>query len=181
MASFGTSFMLTLISIVFMSIAPPVTSNRLTDTDIKHLCSKTNNLESCYKLLKSDPRTTNVDARGLAEVSVDLASKKANKIHSLINSFVNKSHDSRLKNIYKSCSSNYNDAIHDLNVIKNYLKSGAFKNIPVQVKDASDEIKQCKKVFGGATSDGAHIKKRNQEVEFLISIVEVTSSNLSKN
>ncbi|KAL0336527.1 UNVERIFIED_CONTAM: hypothetical protein Sradi_4864600 [Sesamum radiatum] len=181
MAAFSTSFMLTLISIVFISITPSVTSNRLTDTEINHLCSNTNNLENCYKLLKSDPRTSNVDARGLAEVSVDLASKKANKIHSLINSFVNKSHDSRLKNIYKSCSNNYNDAIYDLKVIKNYFKSGAFKNIPIQVKDASDEIKQCKKVFGVSTSDCAHIKKRNQAVEFLISIVEATSSNLSKN
>ncbi|KAL0386059.1 UNVERIFIED_CONTAM: hypothetical protein Sradi_3000200 [Sesamum radiatum] len=164
-----------------MSIAPPVASNKLTDTEIKHLCSKTSNRENCYQVLKSDPRTRNVDARCLAEVSIDLASKKATKTHSLINSFVNKTHDSRLKNIYKSCSSNYNDAIRDLKVIKNYLKSGAFKNIPVQVKDASEEIKQCKKVFGGATSDGAHIKKRNQEIEFLISIVEVTSSNLRKN
>ncbi|XP_011101767.1 pectinesterase inhibitor-like [Sesamum indicum] len=156
MAIFGTSIVLILIPTVFMSIAPSATGNKLTDIEIKHLCSKTNNLGSCYKLLKSDPRTTNVDARGLAEVSVDLASKK-------------------------SCSSNYTDAIRDLKAIKNYLKSGAFKNIPVQVKDASEEIKQCKKVFGGATSDGAHIKKKNQEFEFLISIVEVTSNNLNKN
>ncbi|KAL0386058.1 UNVERIFIED_CONTAM: hypothetical protein Sradi_3000100 [Sesamum radiatum] len=167
MAIFGTFFMLILISIVFMSIAPPVASNRLTDTEIKHLCSKTSNLENCYKVLKSDPRTRNVDARGLAEVSIDLASKKANKTHSLINSFVNKTHDSRLKNIYKLCSSNYNDAIRDLKVIKNYLKSGAFKNIPVQVKDASEEIKQCKNVFGGATSDGAHIRREIRRLNFL--------------
>ncbi|KAL2226293.1 UNVERIFIED_CONTAM: hypothetical protein Sindi_1988000 [Sesamum indicum] len=181
MAIFETSIVLILIPTVFMSIAPSATGNKLTDIEIKHLCSKTSNLESCYKLLKSDPRTTNVDARGLAEVSVDLASKKAKKLHSVINSVVNKTHDSRLKTIYQSCSSNYNDAIRDLKAIKNYLKSGAFKNIPVQVKDASEEIKQCKKVFGGATSDGAHIKKKNQEFEFLISIVEVTSNNLNKN
>ncbi|KAL0374612.1 UNVERIFIED_CONTAM: hypothetical protein Sradi_3376900 [Sesamum radiatum] len=164
-----------------MSIAPSATGNKLTDTEIKHLCSKTNNLESCYKLLKSDPRTKNVDAKGLLEISVDLASKKANKTYSLINSFVNTTHDSRLKNIYKSCSSNYNDVIRDLKAIKKYLKSGAFKNIHVQVKDASEEIKQCKKVFGGTSRDGAHIKKKNQEFEFLISIVEVTSNNLNKN
>ncbi|KAL0386051.1 UNVERIFIED_CONTAM: hypothetical protein Sradi_2999400 [Sesamum radiatum] len=164
-----------------MSISPPVASNRLIDTEIKHLCSKTSNFENCYKVLNSDPRTRNMDARGLAEVSIDLASKKANKTHSLINSFVNKTHDSRLKNIYKSCYSHYNDAIRDPKVIKNYLKSGAFKNIPIQVKDASEEIIKCKKVFGRATSDGAHIKNKNQEIKFLISIVEVTSSNLSRN
>ncbi|KAL0442360.1 UNVERIFIED_CONTAM: hypothetical protein Slati_1958700 [Sesamum latifolium] len=155
-----------------MSIAPPSTGHKLTDTEIKHLCSKTSNLGGCYKLLKSDPRTANVDARGLAEVSIDLASNKANKTYSLINSFINTTHDSQLKNIYKLCSSNYNDVIRDFKAIKNYLHAGSYKNIPVQVKDASEEIKQCKKVFGGATNDRAHIKKKNQELEFLINIVE---------
>ncbi|KAL2244558.1 UNVERIFIED_CONTAM: hypothetical protein Sindi_2724000 [Sesamum indicum] len=171
MAIFGTSFVFILISIV----------TKLTDTEIKHLCSKTSNFGGCYKLLKSDPRTTNVDERGLAEVSVDLASNKANKTYSLINSFINATHDSQLKNIYKLCSSNYYDVIRDLRVIKNYLHSGADKNIPVQVKDASEEIKQCKKVLGGATGDRAHIKKKNQELEFLISVVEITSDNVKKN
>ncbi|KAL0346799.1 UNVERIFIED_CONTAM: hypothetical protein Scaly_1695900 [Sesamum calycinum] len=146
MAIFGTSFVLTFITIVFISITQSATG-RLTDTEIRHLCSKTNNSGGCYKLLKSDPRTANVDARGLAEVSTDLASKKANIIHSLINSLVNATHDSQLKNIYKSCSSNYNDVIRDLKAIKNYIKSGAFKNIHVQVKDAYEEVKQCKKVL----------------------------------
>ncbi|KAK4421959.1 hypothetical protein Salat_2146600 [Sesamum alatum] len=117
--------MFILVSIVVMSMTPTSTSNKLTDTKIKHLCSKTSNVGVCYKLSKSDPRTANVDVRGLAEVSVDLASNKAKKTHSLLNSSVNATHDSRLKNIYKLCSSNYNDAIRDLKAIKNYLHSGA--------------------------------------------------------
>ncbi|KAK4421961.1 hypothetical protein Salat_2146800 [Sesamum alatum] len=177
----GTPAVFILVSIVLMSVTPTSTGHKLTDTEIKHLCSKTNNVGGCYKLLKSDPRTTNVDARGLAEVSVDLASNKANKTHSLLNSSVNATHDSRLKNIYKLCSSNYNDAIRDLKAIKNYLHLGTYKNIPSQVKDADEEIKQCKKVYGGATSDRSHIKKKNQEFELLISIVKVTSDNLNKN
>ncbi|KAK4421963.1 hypothetical protein Salat_2147000 [Sesamum alatum] len=103
------------------------------------------------------------------------------KNHIPFNSSVSATHDSRLKNIYKLCSSNYNDAIRDLKAIKNYLHSGAYKNIPSQVKDAYEEIKQCKKVYGGATTDRAHIKKKNQEFELLISIVELTSDNLNKN
>ncbi|KAL0352711.1 UNVERIFIED_CONTAM: hypothetical protein Sangu_0852400 [Sesamum angustifolium] len=180
MTIFSTSLVFILISIIFISITPSSIGQKLTDTEIKHLCSKTNNLEGCYKLLKSDPRTANVDARGLVEVSVDLASNKANKTHSLFNSFINTTHDSRLKNIYKKCSSNYNDVIRDLKFIKNSLRSSAYKNIHVQVKDAFEEIKQCKKVFGGASNDRAHIKKKTQEFEFLLSIVDVTSGNLNK-
>ncbi|KAL0363712.1 UNVERIFIED_CONTAM: hypothetical protein Scaly_1326400 [Sesamum calycinum] len=178
MTIFSTSLVFILISIIFISITPSSIGQKLTDTEIKHLCSKTNNLEGCYKLLKSDPRTANVDARGL--VYVDLASNKANKTHSLFNSFINTTHDSRLTNIYKKCSSNYNDVIRDLKIIKNSLQSGAYKNIHVQVKDAFEKIKQCKKVFSGASSDRVHIKKKTQEFEFLLSIVDVTPGNLNK-
>ncbi|KAI3455855.1 hypothetical protein Pfo_012518 [Paulownia fortunei] len=180
MAVLGTSFVLILVSIIFLSITPSSTCHKITDTEIKHLCSKTSNLGGCYKLLKSDHRTANVDARGLAEVAVDLASNKANKIHSQLNSFAKATHDSRLRNIYNLCSKNYNDVIRDLKVTKNNLHSGAYRNMPVQVKDAYEEIKNCEKVFDGASSDQANIKKKNQDFEFLLSIVKVTSDNLEK-
>ncbi|KAK4415598.1 hypothetical protein Salat_2667200 [Sesamum alatum] len=180
MAIFGQSVVLILVSIVFMLLASSSIGHKLTDVEIKQLCSKTNYLEGCYKLLKSDPRTGNVDARGLAEVSVALASKKANKIHSLLNSLVSATHNSRLRNIYKLCSSNYNDVVRDLKVIKNYLHSSAYKNIPVQVKDAAEEIKQCKKAFGVEPSDHVQIKKKMLEFELVLSIVDVTSDNLNK-
>ncbi|KAK4421957.1 hypothetical protein Salat_2146400 [Sesamum alatum] len=144
-------------------MTPTSIGHKLTDTEIKYLCSKTSNVRGCYKLLKFDSRTANVDARGIAEVSVDLASNKANKTHSLLTSSVNATHDSRLKNIYKLCPNNYNDAIRNLKAIKNYQLSSAYKNIPSQVKDGYEEIKQCKKVYGEAISDRAHIKKKNPE------------------
>ncbi|KAI3455856.1 hypothetical protein Pfo_012519 [Paulownia fortunei] len=178
MAIFRTFCMLILI--IFISIIPSSTGHKIKDTEIKHLCSKTSNLGRCYKLLKSDHRTTNVDAKGLAEVSVDLASNNANKIYSQLNSFAKATHDSRLRNIYNSCSKNYDDAIRDLEVVKKNLHSGAYNNIPVQVKDVSEEIKSCEKVFNGASSDHANIKKRNQDFEFLISIVKITLDNLKK-
>ncbi|KAI3468918.1 hypothetical protein Pfo_025581 [Paulownia fortunei] len=180
MAVFHTSSVLILMSIIFMSITASSIGHKIKDTEIKHLCSKTSNLGGCYKLLKSDHRTANVDARGLAEVSVDLASNKANKIHSQLNSFAKATHDSRLRNKYDLFTKNYNDVIRDLEVAKNNLHSGAYRNMPVQVKDASEEIKNCEKVFDGASSDHAHIKKKNQDFEFLLSIVKVMLDNLNK-
>lgn len=180
MAIFDTSSILILVSIIFLSITPSSIGHKVTDTEIKHLCSKTNNHEDCYKLLKSDHRTTNVDARGLAEVSVDLASNKASKIHSQLNSFAKGTHKSQLRNIYNLCSKNYNDVIRDLKVVKNNLLSGAYKNIPIQVTDATEEIKSCKQVFDAAPSDYMHMKTKNKDVEFLLSIVKVTSDNLNQ-
>ncbi|KAG8385221.1 hypothetical protein BUALT_Bualt03G0019600 [Buddleja alternifolia] len=176
-----SSSVLILISIVFTSIAPSLASNKVTDTEIKQLCSKTNNLAVCYKLLKSDHRTANVDAKGLADISVDWASNKAHKIHSQLNSFAKTIRDSHLKNIYNSCSKNYEDAIHDLEVAKKNLKSSVYKNMPVQVKDTSEEIKSCENLFNGASSnDHAHIKKKNQDFEFLVGIVKIMVDNLKK-
>ncbi|KAG8385144.1 hypothetical protein BUALT_Bualt03G0011200 [Buddleja alternifolia] len=178
----GTSSVLILISIVFASIAPSSAGNKVTDTKIRQLCSKTSNLMVCYKLLKSDHRTANVDAKGLAEISVDLAYNKANKVHSQLNSFAKAVQVSHLRNIYNLCTKNYEDAIHDLEVAKKNLKSGAYKNMPIQVKDAFEEIKSCENVLNGATStDDADIKKKNQDVKFLVSIVKVTADNLNKN
>ncbi|KAG8385223.1 hypothetical protein BUALT_Bualt03G0019800 [Buddleja alternifolia] len=176
-----SSYVLILIAIVFTSIAPSLASNKVTDTEIKQLCSKTKNLAVCYKLLKSDHRTTNVDAKGLADISVDLASNKAHKIHSQLNSFAKTTRDSHLKNIYNSCSKNYEAAIHDLEVAKKNLKSSVYKNMPVQVKDTSEEIKSCENLLNGASSnDHAHIKKKNQDFEFLVSIVKIMVDNLKK-
>ncbi|KAG8385147.1 hypothetical protein BUALT_Bualt03G0011500 [Buddleja alternifolia] len=176
----GTSSVLTLISIIFLSITPSSTSNQITDTEIKHLCSKTSNLVQCFKLLKSDHRTSNVDAKGLSEISIDLTNNKANKIHSQLNSLVKATRDLHMRNIYNSCSKNYDDAIRDLEVAKKNLKSDAYKNMHAQVKDASEEIKSCEKMFNGASSsDHAHIKKKNQYLEFLVSIVKVTADNLN--
>ncbi|PIN22704.1 Pectinesterase [Handroanthus impetiginosus] len=180
MAIFSTSSVMILISIVFISMTPSSTANNLTDNEIKHLCSKTVNLEACYKLLKSDHRTAKVDAKGLAEVSVDLASNKANKTRTQLNSLAKATHDSQLRNLYNLCSKNYEDTIRDLEDAKKNLHSGAYKDISVQVNDAVEEVKNCQIVFNGASSDHAHIKKKNKDFEFHLNIVKVKSDNLNK-
>ncbi|PIM99406.1 hypothetical protein CDL12_28093 [Handroanthus impetiginosus] len=161
-------------------MATSSTAHYLTDNEIKHLCSKTGNLEACHKLLKSDHRTAKVDAKGLTEVSVDLASNKANKIRTQLNSFSKATHDSGLRNLYNLCSKNYDDAIRDLEVAKKNLHSGAYKDISIQINDAVEEVKICEIVFNGASSDRAHIKKKNKDLEFCLNIVKVTSDNLNK-
>ncbi|PIM99405.1 hypothetical protein CDL12_28092 [Handroanthus impetiginosus] len=181
MAFFSTSAVMILTFVVFALATTPSTAHKVTDTEIKHLCSKSSHPARCYELLKSDHRTANVDAKGLVEVSVDLAAKKANKIHSQLNSFSKATHDSRFRNLYDSCSKNYNDAIRNLEVAKSNLHSGAYKNIHAQVKDASEEIKTCEKVLGEASSDHAHIKKKSQDLEFRLNVVKITSDNLKKN
>ncbi|KAG8382342.1 hypothetical protein BUALT_Bualt05G0067400 [Buddleja alternifolia] len=180
MASSVTYSILILMFIIFLSITPSSATNQITDTDIKHLCSKTSNVVQCFKLLKSDHRTSNVDAKGLAEISVDLAYNMANKIHTQLNSFAKATHDSHMRNIYNSCSKTYNDVIRDLEVAKQNLKLGAYENMHVQVTDAPNEIKICEKMLNGVSSDRAHIKKQNQEFEFLVRIVKVMFDNLSK-
>lgn len=180
-----TSFVSIFLSIIVISISPSSSSSsslghKLTDTEIKQLCSKTGNLESCYKILKSDHRTSNVDARGLAEVSIDLASKKANQIHSELNSMAKATRNSRSRNTYSLCSKNYNDIIRDLEAAKNKLKLGAYNDIPIQVKDASEENKNCEQVFHGGPIDRAHLKKKINDVQLMLSIVTVMTNNLNK-
>ncbi|KAL7086629.1 hypothetical protein ACP275_13G012500 [Erythranthe tilingii] len=158
-----------LVSIILIS---STTCTKITDKEIKHLCSKTSNPDRCYKLLKSDHRITNVDAKGLAQISIDLAAKNAKEIHSVLNALVQGTHSARLREMYNRCSKNYNDAIRHLEAAKNNLKSGG-----VQVADASKDNKQCEEVF---RVDHSHMKKKNDDFNFVLSVVKVVVNNLNK-
>ncbi|KAK6161651.1 hypothetical protein DH2020_005032 [Rehmannia glutinosa] len=178
MAIFHTSIVLILVSIILISISPSSIAHKLTDTEIKHLCSKTRNPEGCYTILKSDHRTANIDAKGLAQVSLDLASERARKIQAQLNAFAKATHDSRLRNVYESCSKKYDDIVHDLEAAKKNLRS---KHVPIRVKDASEENKSCEKVLDGAsTSDRTYLQKKIQDVKFMLTIVKVMWDNLNK-
>ncbi|KAL8031246.1 hypothetical protein ABFX02_13G012300 [Erythranthe guttata] len=68
---------LILLSIIFISISPLSLGFKVTDTQIKYICSKTSNPNRCFKLLKSDHRIINADAKGLAQISINLASTQS--------------------------------------------------------------------------------------------------------
>ncbi|KAL7089633.1 hypothetical protein ACP275_13G196400 [Erythranthe tilingii] len=169
-----------LIVVIFMSVTLSSTGHKITDTQIKHLCSKTHNFNGCYKLLKSDYHSVHVDLQGLAGLSIDLALKVGNKSNSYLNSLAEETHDSQLRNVYGLCSDNYNDAIHDLEVAKENLNTGSYSKMPVQIKDAFKETESCNDLLETST-DPADIKKKNRHFQFLISIVMVISINLNKN
>ncbi|KAK6150196.1 hypothetical protein DH2020_017721 [Rehmannia glutinosa] len=179
MASFRTFVVLILISIIFISVTPSSAGHKMTDTEINYLCSRTINRVACYKFLKSDPRTANVDAKGIADVSIDLASKEANKIMSRFNRLAEASKSQ--KTLYRQCAKNYNDAIRDLEVAKKNLHAGVYKYVHGQVQDASEEIKSCDKLFKGKSNIpvNADIMKKNQDFEFLLSVVKVLTDNLN--
>ncbi|KAL7086638.1 hypothetical protein ACP275_13G013400 [Erythranthe tilingii] len=170
-----TSFDSILLSIIILiSISPlPSIGHKITVLEIKKLCSKTSNPDNCYKLLKSDHRTINIDEKGLVQVSIDLASKVANKIHFELESEAKATNDSRSKNVYNVCSKSYNNIIRDLRLSKNNLKSGV-----ARVKNISEEIERCKKAFSGAS---ARIKKTNEAAfGFVLSIVRIMLDNFVK-
>ncbi|KAG8385145.1 hypothetical protein BUALT_Bualt03G0011300 [Buddleja alternifolia] len=187
MAICNTSSVLILISIILVTVTPSSASNQMTGIEIKHLCSKTSNSARCYKLLKSNHHTD-----CLAGSSVDLAYNKANKIRSELNSFSKATHDSHMRNIYNSCSKNYDDAIRDLEVAKQNLNSDIkgknqevkfivsivkprprwakrsfdsndYQNIPEQVDDIEEELESCRHELDEGASDPAHIGDRNKE------------------
>ncbi|GFQ04471.1 pectinesterase inhibitor [Phtheirospermum japonicum] len=163
-----------------MSVTSSSTGHKLTDADIKHLCSKTSSSGGCFKVIKSDHRTANVDSKGLFNGLVDKASRKAKNIQSELNTFAKATHDSKLRNEYKLCSEKYNDAIHKLEVAKEKLKSGAYKSVYVPVKDTYEDIKSCQKTLKGASNGHAQILKKNNDLEFLLSIAKAAANDLNK-
>ncbi|GER40985.1 invertase inhibitor [Striga asiatica] len=183
MANFHTSFLSILIVIITISSASisSSTCHKLNDNEIKHLCSKTSNLLNCYKLIKTDNRTTNHGSNGLANYLIEMATQKAKKIQAELNSFANKAtQHSELRKKYSLVSKKYSEIIRNLEAAKKDIKSHAYKNLYGPVKSAYEETVKSVKLLGGFMDHRAHLQKQNKDLEFVLSIAKAVGDGLNK-
>lgn len=61
--------------------------------------------------------------------------------------------------------------------LKKLRKACIYTKMPVRVKDASEETVGCEGAFDGTSTDPAHVEKKNQDFQFLLSIVKVMLDN----
>ncbi|CAA3008488.1 pectinesterase inhibitor-like [Olea europaea subsp. europaea] len=180
MASFLHNFSSVLISMVliFLLVVPSLMCHSMEEKDLQHICSKTQNRTECLNLFKSDPRSLNTDIKGLTGVAVDLALNKSNAVHTQYNQLYTDTKNSELQEKYVACSKNYNDAIRDLQVVKNYLDINRYRFITVEIKDALQEVMSCRNVLKKEPIDPANMDNQNEEFKLLCYMVKVTSHYL---
>lgn len=164
-------------------------SEEETAQHVKDLCSKTSRSDDCWRALKPElNRFESSDDRATVGAALDLAIAKSDQIHDKLNQLYADSKNEDLKEKYITCSKNYNDVNRNMVVARSALDSGADKNIPVQVKDAEEELKNCRKEFGEKEGmdlarsvigwffgkevfDPARIRDRNKELGLYLEIV----------
>lgn len=152
-----------------------------TEKDLRDLCSQTNRSKECWKIIKSElTRFNDNDYRSVAGVIIDLAIAKSDDIHEKLNQLYKDSRDDTLKDKYISCSKNYNDANRNLVVAKRNLDSDDYRYIPVQIDDAVQELKSCRRGFDRDSFDPAHIRNRNKEFGLYLDVVKVATDRLLK-
>ena len=70
---------------------------KITDNVLNDIFSKTEDPSSYLQALKSDPRTTTTDLRGLAQVSINLAYATVSETHTMITSQLDQTTDPKLQ------------------------------------------------------------------------------------
>lgn len=148
---------------------------------LRDLCSDTKKSKQCWKIIKPEiTRFTDTDSKNVAGVVIELAIEKSGEINDKLNQLHHDSGDDALKEKYKSCSKNYNDANHNLESVKGNLYSSDCQGIPAQVDNVEQELKSCKHEFNKKSVDPAHVKDKNKEFGHYVEIVRAATNRVPR-
>jgi pectinesterase inhibitor-like protein len=173
---FGSSFLASLL-LMFLFVT---FSYGMPSTKIDNICSRTQNHSFCLDVLRSTHRKPDLDLRGLAQITLDLASSNATKTINLLHSLIKQTKSPQLRECYTSCSQNYDTLIGDLDQAKIYLSSRDHSGVNVITAGVLAEISDCKERFAEPLVDPSTLPKRNRDLENICTIILVISNVLSQ-
>ncbi|KAJ4831806.1 hypothetical protein Tsubulata_031251 [Turnera subulata] len=81
------------------------------ESEIKDICANSMDPGFCSDFMKSDRRLASADLEGVAQISIDTGHSKATDNLNFVKSLAQKTTDHKLQDIYKSCATNYEDAV----------------------------------------------------------------------
>ncbi|KAK8482961.1 hypothetical protein V6N13_081297 [Hibiscus sabdariffa] len=106
---------LLLLSLILGSLATPSLSMSEDKEDlIQQTCKKTRYFALCNSSLRSDPRSSNADLKGLASISVEILQEKANDTLTFIIGLYKNTTDPDLSRFYGSCIEDYGTSVNRL-------------------------------------------------------------------
>lgn len=164
--------------LLLISLSSARPSVKVTDDVLSTVCSKTKNPSLCLQTLKADPRAATGDLKGLCQVSIDLALAKAKDTKNYIGSLIGQSNGPSLKEKYLSCSENYENSIGDLQDATGLLNSGDYNGVNLHASAAMTETDDCEENFKEPPFDPSQLPKRDEDFDFLCSIILVISNLL---
>ncbi|KAJ4832940.1 hypothetical protein Tsubulata_036700 [Turnera subulata] len=105
----STSFLVPFLLVSLLCMMTP--SFAITESEIKDICANSMDPSFCSDFMKSDRRLASADLEGVAQISIDTGHSKATDNLNFVKSLAQKTTDHKLQDIYKSCATNYEDAV----------------------------------------------------------------------
>ncbi|GFQ02064.1 pectinesterase inhibitor [Phtheirospermum japonicum] len=149
---------------------------------ISEVCNKTRNPSLCSQILKSNRKALEASSPlELGEIAINLSisSAQSTKKTTVMRRFL-RTRDRVLKDRYKYCATNYDSAVHYLKSANFFLKLGIFLKLAGYTAAALNEPIYCRESFAKQPpAEPAWLKKGNDKLECLCSVVLVISNRLS--
>ncbi|KAJ4831807.1 hypothetical protein Tsubulata_031252 [Turnera subulata] len=140
----------------------------ITASEITAICSSSRNPSFCLDFLKSDPRFASADLAGAAQIAIDVGHTEATDTLNFVQSLVQKTTDPKLQEIFKSCSSNYEEAVGVFEDAKQYLSSKDYSGAGFAVSAALDHAITCNDDSQGTDPS---LPQRNENLKSLCSLI----------
>ncbi|KAG5545867.1 hypothetical protein RHGRI_018132 [Rhododendron griersonianum] len=103
------------------------------------ICLRTVNANLCLQIFNSDPRSATADVKGLSLIAIDASEASANQTLNTLGSLFNSTPAaSLLKDVYQTCTRNYEIVISKLETAKNLLLSPNYKSASGPASDATN-------------------------------------------
>ncbi|XP_010524649.1 PREDICTED: pectinesterase inhibitor 1-like [Tarenaya hassleriana] len=181
-SNFKINFLMVSVAVFLLLIASASArfSIKISESEIQTICSKAKNPEFCQTFLKSKPETVQADLPALAKLTVDSARKSASMTLAEIESLLQQASDPKSKEVYTSCSENYDSATTNLGDALKALVGGDPGTVNIKVSAAMTDADTCKRDLVGVSPDPSSVVKGIENLENVSSIALVISNMLPK-
>ncbi|KAE9599936.1 hypothetical protein Lal_00045446 [Lupinus albus] len=173
--------------LVFLLFAATSSASKVVDVNV--ICNQAQDPSLCSSILNSKPGgTKGADLISLAQYTIDVARVKANDTINLINMLIaNSDSDSKGKNHYKACLTNFNKdegALKDIDYVQELLKNEDYFGISAAARAINIDIDDC--ITGYDTKDTPYDDKSKLPqhadiVEKVVDIILIISTYLIQN
>ncbi|KAK2982818.1 hypothetical protein RJ640_021308 [Escallonia rubra] len=116
---------------------------------IEQVCQKTPYHDLCVSSLKSNPKSSSADVKGLARIILELFLDAAKDNLVQVKKLLNRATDPAIKQCLDVCSNEYDSAINVWTPLAlKYLESNSIPDAITEVSNASGDAETCEESFG---------------------------------
>ncbi|CAN1177878.1 Pectinesterase inhibitor [Linum perenne] len=144
----------------------------LAQPDISSICEKSIDRPFCLNFLKTTPGISSADLKVAGVITLDTATAEATATQKYINTLLGQPSDPMAEN-YKTCLSNYEDAVDNIQASKGSLNIGDYNAANIQASAAQEDADTCDEGV-----KGTELSNKNQHLFKVLGIVLIIANQL---